>query len=124
MTNNSNYLTLKKLTLRNFLSFGNKETVIPLDGDHITVILGENLDTGGEDSRNGVGKSAILDALNFVLFGKVIRGISNQKLVNKLADKGRAMLVTLEFDKGPWSYLVERGERPSRLQIRYISWEK
>ena len=114
---NSNSLEFITLTLRNFLSFGNKETVIRLDGNFMTVVMGENMDTGGEDSRNGVGKSAIIDALCYVLFGKVIRGTSNKGLVNKWANKRESMTVTLTFDKGSWSYLAERGERPSKLSL-------
>lgn len=110
----TNALIFKELRLRNFLSFGSKEVVIPLGGDHITVILGENRDTGGEDSRNGVGKSAIIDALCYALFGKVVRGISNPKLINKLSQKG-SMIVSVQFDKGDYQYLVERTERPSKL---------
>jgi len=114
---NSNSLEFITLTLRNFLSFGNKETTVKLNGNTLTVVMGENLDTGGEDSRNGVGKSAIMDALCYVLFGKVIRSTSNKGLINKWANKRESMMVTLTFDKGNWSYLVERGERPSRLSL-------
>jgi DNA repair exonuclease SbcCD ATPase subunit len=109
-------LEFKRLGLRNFLSFGSEEFVISLTGDFITVVLGENRDTGGEDSRNGVGKSAIIDALCYVLFGKVIRGISNQKLVNKLSQKGQ-MVVWVEFTKGDFFYRVERTERPASLRF-------
>lgn len=109
-------LFYRTLTLKNFLSFGNKEIAIKLDGDFITVVLGENLDDGGEDSRNGVGKSAVADALSYVIFGTVTRdGVSNKQLINKLARRGQAMLVTLRFDKGEYEYLIERGEKPSRL---------
>ena len=112
----SNALDFGDLGFRNFLSYGPKEVIIPLLGNFITVILGENLDYGGEDSRNGVGKSAIIDALCYVLFGKVIRGISNQKLINKMSDKGQ-MIVWVEFEKGEWAYHVERTERPGRLLL-------
>ena len=109
-------LFYRALSLKNFLSFGNKEITIKLDGDFITVVLGENLDDGGEDSRNGVGKSAVADALSYVVFGTVTRdGVSNKQLINKLARRGQAMLVTLRFDKGEYEYLIERGEKPSRL---------
>ncbi len=109
-------LEFRNLGLRNFLSFGPEEIVISLLGDYITVVLGENRDTGGEDSRNGVGKSAIIDALCYVLFGKVIRGISNQKLVNKLSQKGQ-MVVWVEFTKDEFFYRVERTERPASLRF-------
>ena len=112
----SNALDFGDLGFRNFLSYGPKEVVIPLLGNFVTVILGENLDDGGEDSRNGVGKSAIIDALCYVLFGKVIRGISNQKLINKMSSNGQ-MIVWVEFEKGEWAYHVERTERPGRLLL-------
>jgi len=104
----SNALDFGDLGFRNFLSYGPKEVIIPLLGNFIT--------DGGEDSRNGVGKSAIIDALCYVLFGKVIRGISNQKLINKMSDKGQ-MIVWVEFEKGDFAYHVERTERPGRLLL-------
>ena len=117
MSADTNALFLRAMGFKNFLSFGNNETTIGLDEDLITVIMGENLDTGGEDSRNGVGKSAIEDALCYALFGGTLRGISNQKLVNDLARKGQSMVVWVTFDKGGYSYLVERSERPGKLLL-------
>lgn len=115
MSTDNYALFLRAMGFKNFLSFGNNETVINLDENLVTVIMGENLDTGGEDSRNGVGKSAIEDALCYVLFGATLRGISNQKLINDLARKGQSMVVWVTFDKGDYSYLVERSERPGKL---------
>lgn len=108
-------LRFRSVTVRNFLSFGNQEQAVSLDDDLLTVVLGENMDTGGEDSRNGAGKSAIIDAICYALFGKTLREISNQKLINDLAGRGQPMSVRVEFDKGKWHYLVERGEKPSKL---------
>ena len=110
-------LTFRYVTLRNFLSFGNQETTIQLDQDLISVILGENLDTGGEDSRNGAGKSAIIDAICYALFGKTLRGSANQDLINDLVNRGQPLSVKVSFDKGKYSYLVERGEKPSKLLL-------
>ena len=110
----SSALEFGRLGFRNFLSYPAKEIVIDLSGDFITCILGENRDTGGEDSRNGVGKSAIIDALCFVLFGTVIRGISNQKLINKMSNKGQ-MVTWVEFKKDEYAYRIERTERPGKL---------
>ena len=110
-----NRLEFIALGVRNFLSYGPKEQRIDLSGDFITCILGENQDTGGEDSRNGTGKSAIIiDALCYALFGKVVRGISNQKLINKMSDKGM-MSVWVQFRKDGYEYHVERTERPGKL---------
>lgn len=110
-------IQFKRLVLKNFLSFGPQPTEIDLRGNRITVVLGLNHDTGGDESRNGVGKSAIIDSISYVLFGKTIRGISNAKLVNKMARKGQGMLVVLEFDTSEGSYRVERGEAPSKMKL-------
>lgn len=108
-------LEFKKLGFKNFLSFGSSEQTIDLSGENITVIIGKNMDTGGSDSRNGVGKSAaIIDSLSYALFGKVIRGISNQRLISKLSSKGQ-MVVWVEFEKGDYAYRIERTERPGKL---------
>lgn len=60
--------------------------------------------------------STIIDALCFVLFGKVIRDITNQGLINKWVPK-KPMYVEMEFNKGNFQYMVERGERPSKLKL-------
>jgi DNA repair exonuclease SbcCD ATPase subunit len=105
------------VTMQNFLSFGPQVTEIDLRGNYITVVLGLNHDTGGDESRNGVGKSALIDAISYCLFGESVRGISNQALINKMARKGQGMLVTLELDTPSGSYRIERGEAPSKLRL-------
>ena len=113
----ANGIQFKKITLKNFLSFGSQPTTISLTGKRITVVLGRNLDTGGDESKNGVGKSAVIDALAYCLYGKTIRDVSNAKLVNKMMRKGQGMLVILEMDTPSGSYRIERGESPSKLKL-------
>lgn len=113
----SNGINFQRVIIRNMLSFGNTPTEIVLSGNHITAVLGVNHDTGGDESRNGVGKSAIIDSISYALFGKTIRGISNTKLVNKMVRKGQGMLVTLEFETPEGFYRIERGEAPSKLRL-------
>ncbi len=110
---NGNSLIFHTLSFKNFLTFGNKETTIKLDDDLVSVVIGDNLDYRG--SKNGTGKSGIVDALCYCLFGKTIRDIPNPKLINKYSRKGQAMVVTVNFTKGEYEYLVERSERPSKL---------
>lgn len=112
-----NDLLFDTIWFRNFLSFGNSLTQVSLIGSYMTVVLGENIDTGGEDSRNGAGKSTIIDALSYALFGKTIRDISVGKLIHKFARKGQPMTVMLQFHRGDFTYLIERGDRPSRLML-------
>lgn len=110
-------IEFQRVIIRNMLSFGNNPTEIVLTGNNITAVLGLNHDTGGDESRNGVGKSAIIDSISYALFGKTIRGISNAKLVNKMARKGQGMLVTLELKTPKGFYRIERGEAPSKLRL-------
>lgn len=112
-----NGIVFKKLIIKNFLSFGPNPTEINLTGNYITVILGLNHDAGGDESRNGAGKSAVMDGISYNLFGKTIRGISNAKLVNKMARKGQGMMTVMELDAPSGSYRIERGESPSKLRL-------
>jgi DNA repair exonuclease SbcCD ATPase subunit len=108
-------ITLKKLTLRNFLSVGNVEQVIDLERKGLTLLLGENLDAiDGSDpnsARNGTGKSSLLNALSFVLFSYPLSTIKKDNLVNKI--NGREMIVTLDFEKDGKNYRIERGRKPT-----------
>lgn len=111
---NSN-LIFTGLWLKNLLSFGNELHYINLGGNSLSVILGENLDVGGEDSRNGCGKSGCIDSLSFCLYGKSARGISGSKLVNKTM--GKLMLTIVEYQRNGLHYRVERGIGPDRLSF-------
>lgn len=91
--------------MQNFLSFGNQPTEIQLDASETTVIMG----------KNGAGKSTMLDALAFVLYGKPYRGINKPQLVNSV-NQGKC-LVTVEFTIGKHEYLIKRGIKPAVFEI-------
>ena len=78
-------IKLKNLTIKNFLSIGNTTQAINFNREELVLVLGENLDLGGEDagSRNGVGKTAIMNALSYALFSWAISDIKKEHLVNK-----------------------------------------
>ena len=78
-------LVIKKLYLRNFLSIGNVVQDIDFDTQDLTLILGENLDLGGNDagSRNGVGKTSMLQGLSYALYGSAINTIKKDNLINR-----------------------------------------
>lgn len=107
----------KKITLQNFLSSGNVPLEINLETDLVTLIVGENRDTGEEGhSRNGVGKSTIFQALSYVLFDQGISdGIKKDGFVN-LINK-RNMLVTLDFTVDDVELKLVRGRKPNVLQL-------
>jgi DNA repair exonuclease SbcCD ATPase subunit len=67
-------ITIKNLTLRNFLSVGAVTQVVNFNRHELLLVLGENLDMGGEDSgqKNGAGKTSILNALSYALYGVAI----------------------------------------------------
>lgn len=94
-----------KVRWKNFLSTGNAFTEISLDANPSTLIVGEN----------GAGKSTVLDALCFSLYGKPFRKIKKDQLVNSV--NGRDVVVEVEFTIGDKSYLIRRGIKPAIFEI-------
>ena len=95
----------RKVRWKNLLSTGNSWTEIILDKSPNTLIIGEN----------GSGKSTVLDALVFSLFGVAFRNVNNPNLVNSIND--RDLLVELEFRIGSKEYLIRRGLKPGIFEI-------
>jgi len=98
-------INFKYVRWKNFLSTGNQPTEIQLDKNPTTLIIGEN----------GAGKSTVLDALCFGLFGKPFRTISKSQLVNSI--NNAATMVEIEFTIGTIEYKVIRGIKPNKFEI-------
>ena len=98
-------INFKYVRWKNFLSTGNQPTEIQLDKNPTTLIIGEN----------GAGKSTVLDALCFGLFGKPFRTISKSQLVNSI--NNAATIVEIEFTIGTVEYKVIRGIKPNKFEI-------
>jgi DNA repair exonuclease SbcCD ATPase subunit len=113
-------IVLKNLTIRNFLSVGNVTQAVNFDNKDLTLILGENLDLGGDGARNGVGKTTMIQAVSYAMFGSPINNIRKDNLINRTNGKG--MLVTLEFSANGTEYKIERGRKPNLLKF-YIGGE-
>jgi DNA repair exonuclease SbcCD ATPase subunit len=113
-------INLKNLTVRNFMSVGNATQGINFDRNDLTLVLGENLDLGGDGSRNGTGKTTIINALSYALYGNALSNIRKDNLVNKTNSKG--MLVSLDFSVGALEYRIERGRKPNGLKF-YVNNE-
>ena len=108
---------LKNITAKNFMSVGNQTQAVQFDKELLTLVLGENLDLGGDDtgSRNGTGKTTIINALSYALYGQALTNIKKENLINKI--NGKNMLVAVEFDKDGNSYRIERGRKPNVLKL-------
>lgn len=108
-------IQLKNLTVRNFMSVGNATQAINFDRKDLTLVLGENLDLGGDGSRNGTGKTTIINALSYAIYGNALTNIKKDNLINKT--NGKNMLVSLEFAIGQNEYKIERGRKPNVLKF-------
>jgi len=106
---------IKNLTVKNFMSVGNSTQAIDFDRKDLTLVLGENLDLGGDGSRNGTGKTTIINALSYSLYGQALSNIRKDNLVNKTNNKN--MLVSLDFSVGGREYRIERGRKPNVLRF-------
>jgi DNA repair exonuclease SbcCD ATPase subunit len=111
---------LRDLTVKNFMSVGNATQAIDFDRSDLTLVLGENLDLGGDGSRNGTGKTTIINALSYALYGQALSNIRKDNLVNKT--NAKHMLVSLDFSVGGQNYRIERGRKPNVLRF-YVNDE-
>jgi len=116
-------IRIKDLTVKNFMSVGNQTQAVDFGKEQLTLVLGENLDQGGDDSgsRNGTGKTTIINALSYALYGQALTNIKKNNLINKTNNKG--MLVTLHFEKDGQDFRIERGRSPNVLKF-YINDEE
>jgi len=108
-------IQIKNLTVRNFMSVGNATQGVDFDRRDLTLVLGENLDLGGDGSRNGTGKTTIINALSYALYGNALSNIRKDNLVNKT--NGKNMLVSLDFTVAGQEYRIERGRKPNVLRF-------
>ena len=108
---------LRNITVKNFMSVGNQTQAVGFDKEQLTLVLGANIDLGGDDtgSRNGTGKTTIVNALSYALYGQALTNIKKENLINKI--NGKAMLVTVEFEKNGNKYRIERGRKPNILKL-------
>lgn len=103
------------------MSVGNATQAINFDRQDLTLVLGENLDLGGDGSRNGTGKTTIINALSYALYGQALTNIRRDNLVNKT--NSRQMLVSLDFAANGAEYRIERGRKPNVLKF-YVNSEE
>lgn len=93
------------------MSVGNVTQAVNLNNDELTLVLGNNVDLGGDGSRNGTGKTTLINALSYGLYGKALTNIKQNNLINKTNGKG--MMVTVDFSYNGNEYRIERGRSPN-----------
>lgn len=107
------------IKLKNFLSVGNIEQKVQIEGANLTLVVGENRDVTQDDgntSANGVGKSTIIQAIHFALFGKSIEGkIKVNNLVNSSNKKNCCVVLRVEVNNE--TYVIERSKKPDQLNF-------
>lgn len=108
-------ILIRNLTLKNFLSIGQVVQAINFDRKDLTLILGENLDLGGDGARNGTGKTTIIQGLSYALFGSAINNIKKDNLINRTNTKN--MVATVEFNVRGVDYKIIRGRKPNILKF-------
>jgi len=108
---------IKDIAVKNFMSVGNSTQAVNFNRRDLTLVLGENLDLGGDDSgaRNGTGKTTIINALSYALYGNALTNIKKDNLINKT--NGKNMLVTIDFEKDGTDYRIERGRKPNTMKF-------
>jgi DNA repair exonuclease SbcCD ATPase subunit len=98
-------ILFKEVRFKNILSTGNAWTTIQLDRNKSTLIVGDN----------GAGKSTMLDAISFALYGKAFRNIKKPQLLNSINKK--ELMVELDFEIGTKKYCIKRGIKPNVFEI-------
>ena len=93
------------------MSVGNVTQAVTLNQDELTLVLGNNIYLGGDGSRNGTGKTTLINALSYGLYGKALTNIKQNNLINKTNGKG--MMVTVDFTYNGNEYRIERGRSPN-----------
>jgi DNA repair exonuclease SbcCD ATPase subunit len=108
-------LSINEISIKNFMSVGNVTQGVILNNTGLTLVLGNNLDLGGDGSRNGTGKTTLVNALSYGLFGIPLTNIKRDNLINKT--NGKHMLVMVEFIHNNTTYRIERGRKPGILKF-------
>ena len=97
------------------MSVGNVTQGLRMNQHGLTLVLGNNMDLGGDGARNGVGKTTMVNALSYAIYGNALTSIRKENLINKT--NGKNMLVTVEFEKNGAKYKIERGRKPNLLKF-------
>ena len=109
-------IRFKEIEISNFWSFGKKPTIVNLDKNQTALIIGDNRDTGDAgNSRNGVGKSTIYQAIIYALFGKGTQDVKQDEFIN--ITNGKKMSVRLKFDVNGDECEVLRQRKPNNLEF-------
>lgn len=97
------------------MSIGAITQAVDFENCQLTLVLGHNLDMGGDGSRNGTGKTTIINALSYALYGEALTNIKRDNLINKT--NGKQMMTSVDFSIAGNDYRIERGRKPQILRL-------
>ena len=80
-------IKIQNITIKNFMSVGNATQSVQIADTHLTLVLGNNMDLGGDGNRNGTGKTTVLNALCYALYGQALTNIKLNNIINKNNNK-------------------------------------
>ncbi|WGH49706.1 recombination endonuclease subunit [Alishewanella phage vB_AspM_Slicko01] len=111
-------INFKSITFKNFLSFGNKPTTVDLSNKESVLILGDNRDIGSAGiSRNGVGKSSLIQAIIYAVYGKGMDKLKSDEFINITNGKDLRVELTVEVDEK--TYRIVRTRKPNAVELYY-----
>ena len=109
-------IQFKRVTLKNFMSYGNNETTFDLSTKESILVIGNNEDVGDKgNSRNGSGKTSSVQAIVFAIYGKGLDKLKSDEFVN--IKNGKNLVVSLDFEKNGVQYTITRKRKPASVEI-------
>lgn len=113
-------MNIKKLTMQNFLVYGNEEQSLNLSDRGLLLINGENVDAGGFEA-NGAGKSSSIEGIIYALYGSLPDGTSGDSVINR--ESGKGLKVTLTLEQAGHDYRIERYRKHKEFKNKTLLFQ-
>lgn len=113
-------IKINYVKFKNFMIFGNTLQEVNLDNQGLTLLTGVNEDSSSMDN-NGVGKSSVIEAVIYALYGKLSDGDSGDQLIND--QTGKNLLVELSFESNNHHYLIKRYRKDTKFKNKTLLFQ-